>query len=161
MGFETEGTAIYDTMCFVKNEVGGLVARESQRRMAGCSGAGPESRRAGSSAQPGSARTFEPHPPQHPPTLPPQVHTVGVGVAIGQSCMLLSAGEKGKRFMLEHATAMLHQPRVPPTGQRQAIEIQIKWREVRGGRGRPGAGGSSAAERAACVDHLMVCRCLW
>ena len=26
--------------------------------------------------------------------------------------------------------AMLHQPRVPPTGQRQAIEIQIKWREV-------------------------------
>ncbi|GAB4817093.1 hypothetical protein N2152v2_004139 [Parachlorella kessleri] len=78
VGFETEGTAIYDTMCFVKNEV----------------------------------------------------HTVGVGVAIGQSCMLLSAGAKGKRFMLEHATAMLHQPRVPPTGQRQAIEIQIKWMEV-------------------------------
>ena len=26
--------------------------------------------------------------------------------------------------------AMLQQPRVPPTGQRQAIEIQIKWREV-------------------------------
>lgn len=25
---------------------------------------------------------------------------------------------------------MLHQPRVPPTGQRQAIEIAIKWREV-------------------------------
>ncbi|GMH36189.1 hypothetical protein BSKO_04057 [Bryopsis sp. KO-2023] len=78
VGFETEGTAIFDTMCYVKNEV----------------------------------------------------HTVGVGVAIGQSCMLLSAGAKGKRFMLPHATAMLHQPRVPPTGQRQAIEIQIKWREV-------------------------------
>ena len=26
--------------------------------------------------------------------------------------------------------AMLQQPRVPPTGQRQAIEIHIKWREV-------------------------------
>lgn len=78
VGFETEGTAIYDAMSFVKNEI----------------------------------------------------HTVGVGVAIGQACMLLSAGDKGKRFMLEHATAMLHQPRVPPTGQRQAIEIQIKWREV-------------------------------
>ena len=26
--------------------------------------------------------------------------------------------------------AMLQQPRVPPTGQRQAIEIAIKWREV-------------------------------
>lgn len=78
VGFETEGTAIFDTMCYVKNEV----------------------------------------------------MTVGVGVAIGQSCMLLSAGARGKRFMLPHATAMLHQPRVPPTGQRQAIEIQIKWREV-------------------------------
>ncbi|CAK0743662.1 hypothetical protein CVIRNUC_001487 [Coccomyxa viridis] len=78
VGFETEGTAIYDTMQFVKNEI----------------------------------------------------NTVGLGVAIGQACMLLSAGTKGKRFMLPHATAMLQQPRVPPTGQRQAIEIQIKWREV-------------------------------
>ncbi|CAL5219333.1 g1145 [Coccomyxa viridis] len=78
VGFETEGTAIYDTMRFVRNEI----------------------------------------------------NTVGVGVAIGQACMLLSAGTKGKRFMLPHATAMLQQPRVPPTGQRQAIEIQIKWREV-------------------------------
>eukprot|EP00884_Botryococcus_braunii_P011034 jgi/Botrbrau1/19932/Bobra.0059s0049.1 len=78
VGFETEGTAIYDTMKYVQNEM----------------------------------------------------HTVGVGVAIGQACMLLSAGNKGKRFMLPHATAMLQQPRVPPTGQRQAIEIQIKWREV-------------------------------
>ncbi len=29
-----------------------------------------------------------------------------------------------------YAAAMLQQPRVPPTGQRQAVEIQIKWREV-------------------------------
>jgi hypothetical protein len=28
------------------------------------------------------------------------------------------------------ATAMLQQPRVPPTGQRQAVEVHIKWREV-------------------------------
>ena len=33
-----------------------------------------------------------------------KVHTVGVGVAIGQACMLLAAGHKGKRFMLPHAT---------------------------------------------------------
>merc|ERR1719183_1113172 len=78
VGFETEGTAIYDAMSFVRNEI----------------------------------------------------HTVGVGVAIGQACMLLSAGEKGKRYMLEHATAMLHQPRCPPTGARQAIEVDIKWKEV-------------------------------
>lgn len=44
--------------------------------------------------------------------------------------MLLSSGHRGKRFMLEHASAMLHQPRVPPTGQRQAVEIAIKWKEV-------------------------------
>eukprot|EP01023_Acetabularia_acetabulum_P050453 TRINITY_DN5460_c0_g1_i5.p1 TRINITY_DN5460_c0_g1~~TRINITY_DN5460_c0_g1_i5.p1 ORF type:complete len:305 (-),score=57.75 TRINITY_DN5460_c0_g1_i5:270-1184(-) len=78
VGFETEGTAIYDTMRYVKNEI----------------------------------------------------FTVGVGVAIGQACMLLSAGTQGKRFMLPHATAMLLHPRVPPTGQRQAIEVHIKWKEV-------------------------------
>jgi hypothetical protein len=25
---------------------------------------------------------------------------------------------------------MIQQPRVPPTGQRQAVEVHIKWREV-------------------------------
>ena len=38
-----------------------------------------------------------------------QVHTVGVGVAIGQACMLLAAGHKGKRFMLPHATGARQQ----------------------------------------------------
>ena len=33
-----------------------------------------------------------------------QVYTVDIGVAVGQSCMLLAAGAKGHRFMLEHAT---------------------------------------------------------
>ena len=33
-----------------------------------------------------------------------QVYTVDIGVAVGQSCMLLAAGHKGHRFMLEHAT---------------------------------------------------------
>ena len=28
------------------------------------------------------------------------------------------------------STAMLNQPRVPPTGQRQAVELHIKWKEV-------------------------------
>jgi len=44
--------------------------------------------------------------------------------------MILSAGDKGKRFMTPHATAMLHQPKVPSTGERQATELQIKWKEV-------------------------------
>jgi ATP-dependent protease ClpP protease subunit len=59
-----------------------------------------------------------------------QIFTVGVGVAYGQCAMLLSAGSRGKRFMLPHATALLQQPRVPPTGARQAIEVQIRWREA-------------------------------
>lgn len=59
-----------------------------------------------------------------------EIFTVGTGVAIGQACMILSAGDKGKRFMTKNATAMLHQPRVPSTGQRQAIELHIKWKEV-------------------------------
>ena len=33
-----------------------------------------------------------------------QINTVAVGVGFGQSCMLLAAGTKGKRFMLPHAT---------------------------------------------------------
>ena len=32
--------------------------------------------------------------------------------------------------MLPHATAMLQQPRLPPSGEQQATEIEIKWREV-------------------------------
>ena len=32
--------------------------------------------------------------------------------------------------MTPHATAMLHQPKVPSTGQRQTTELQIKWKEV-------------------------------
>uniref|UniRef100_A0A7S0KEF9 ATP-dependent Clp protease proteolytic subunit n=1 Tax=Ostreococcus mediterraneus TaxID=1486918 RepID=A0A7S0KEF9_9CHLO len=59
-----------------------------------------------------------------------EIYTVGTGVAVGQACMLLSAGNKGKRFMTPHATAMLHQPKVPSTGERQATELNIKWRET-------------------------------
>ena len=32
--------------------------------------------------------------------------------------------------MTPHATAMLHQPKVPSTGQRQTTELHIKWKEV-------------------------------
>jgi ATP-dependent Clp protease protease subunit len=78
LGFDTEGTAIYDTMQYVKNDI----------------------------------------------------HTTGIGIAYGHACMLLSAGTKGRRIVLPNASIMLHQPRVPATGQRQAIEISKKWKEV-------------------------------
>jgi hypothetical protein len=45
------------------------------------------------------------------------------------------------------AAAMLAQPRVPPTGQRQAVEVHIKWREV-----------SARARARACVC-VCVCVC--
>jgi hypothetical protein len=35
-----------------------------------------------------------------------------------------------RRTLPCNPSAMLQQPRVPPTGQRQAIEVHIKWREV-------------------------------
>ena len=57
--------------------------------------------------------------------------------------MLLSAGDRGKRFMTPHATAMLHQPKIPSTGERQATELQIKWKEVK-------------AQKQAMVDILTM-----
>ena len=36
-----------------------------------------------------------------------QIHTVAVGAAIGQACLLLSAGTPGKRFMMPHAKGMV------------------------------------------------------
>eukprot|EP00271_Cylindrocystis_brebissonii_P013161 TRINITY_DN32775_c0_g1_i1.p1 TRINITY_DN32775_c0_g1~~TRINITY_DN32775_c0_g1_i1.p1 ORF type:complete len:365 (-),score=73.12 TRINITY_DN32775_c0_g1_i1:513-1607(-) len=59
-----------------------------------------------------------------------EIQTVGVGAAIGQACLLLAAGEKGRRFMLPHATAMIQQPRLPSTGQMSASDVQIRAREV-------------------------------
>ncbi|CAM6088367.1 unnamed protein product [Calypogeia fissa] len=59
-----------------------------------------------------------------------EMQTVGVGAAIGQACLLLAAGEKGRRYMLPHATAMIQQPRLPSTGQMSAIDVHIRAREV-------------------------------
>eukprot|EP00850_Spirogloea_muscicola_P009369 SM000052S17761 [mRNA] locus=s52:574606:576949:- [translate_table: standard] len=58
------------------------------------------------------------------------IQTVGVGAAIGQACLLLAAGERGRRFMLPHATAMIQQPRLPSTGQMSAIDVHIRAKEV-------------------------------
>lgn len=58
------------------------------------------------------------------------ISTVNLGLAVGWSCCVLASGKKGWRKSLPHSLAMLQQPRVPPTGQRQAIEVHIKWKEV-------------------------------
>merc|ERR1711974_555956 len=59
-----------------------------------------------------------------------EIYTTGVGLAFGHACMLLAAGMKGKRRILHHATSMVHQPKLSPTGQRQAVEIDKKWKEI-------------------------------
>ncbi|KAK9016584.1 hypothetical protein V6N11_079079 [Hibiscus sabdariffa] len=59
-----------------------------------------------------------------------EVHTVAVGAAIGQACLLLSAGTKGKRFMMPHAKAMIQQPRVPSSGLMPASDVLIRAKEV-------------------------------
>lgn len=40
----------------------------------------------------------------------PDIKTVGIGVQASAAAFLLSSGAKGKRFLLPHATVMIHQP---------------------------------------------------
>ena len=54
------------------------------------------------------------------------ISTVNMGLAAGWSAVVLSYGRKGLRKSLPHSLAMIQQPRVPPTGQRQAVEVHIK-----------------------------------
>ncbi|EXC05639.1 ATP-dependent Clp protease proteolytic subunit-related protein 3 [Morus notabilis] len=59
-----------------------------------------------------------------------EIHTVAVGAAIGQACLLLLAGTKGKRFMMPHAKAMIQQPRVPSSGLMPASDVLIRAKEI-------------------------------
>ncbi|EPS65388.1 hypothetical protein M569_09389, partial [Genlisea aurea] len=59
-----------------------------------------------------------------------EIHTVAVGAAIGQACLLLAAGTKGKRFMMPHAKAMIQQPRVPSSGLMPASDVLIRAKEA-------------------------------
>ena len=122
VGFETEGTAIFDTMQYVTNEVRCLAwhvwhvslqrnlqkGRVSLAHMVlNYASVCPEKCCTRVEKQYSRLRSFSPPAEQFRNVCGVQVHTVGVGVAIGQSCMLLSAGTKGKRFMLPHATGKL------------------------------------------------------
>ncbi|KAG6599231.1 ATP-dependent Clp protease proteolytic subunit-related protein 3, chloroplastic, partial [Cucurbita argyrosperma subsp. sororia] len=59
-----------------------------------------------------------------------EIHTLTVGAAIGQACLLLAAGTKGKRFMMPHSKAMIQQPRVPSSGLMPASDVLIRAKEV-------------------------------
>lgn len=60
--------------------------------------------------------------------IKPPVHTICIGQAIGAAAMILSAGTKGFRASLPHATIVLSQPRSGAQGQ--ATDIQIRAKEV-------------------------------
>ena len=60
--------------------------------------------------------------------IKPPVHTICIGMAMGMSAMLLSAGTKGCRASLPHSNIVLHQPKSYAQGQ--ATDIQIRAQEV-------------------------------
>ena len=55
--------------------------------------------------------------------IKPNVSTVCVGMAASMGAMILSQGEKGKRFVLPHASVMIHQPMTGVEGQASDIAI--------------------------------------
>lgn len=54
------------------------------------------------------------------------VHTYGIGMQASAAAFLLSSGEKGKRFLLPHATVMIHQPSSGTRGKVTDQEIDLR-----------------------------------
>jgi len=54
------------------------------------------------------------------------VSTICIGMAASMGAFLLSAGEKGKRYILPNAEVMIHQPLGGTQGQATEIEIAAK-----------------------------------
>jgi ATP-dependent Clp protease, protease subunit len=58
--------------------------------------------------------------------IPNPISTVAVGVTASFGTVLLTAGKKGQRFALPHATIHMHQPLGGAQGQASDIEIQAR-----------------------------------
>lgn len=58
--------------------------------------------------------------------IKPDVSTICVGIAASMGAFLLSAGAKGKRFILPNAEVMIHQPLGGAEGQASDIAISAK-----------------------------------
>lgn len=54
------------------------------------------------------------------------VQTVGIGVQASAAAFLLSSGTKGKRFLLPHASVMIHQPSSGTQGKVTDQEIDLR-----------------------------------
>ncbi len=59
-------------------------------------------------------------------SLKSPVSTICTGLAASMGSILLSAGEKGSRFIQPHARVMIHQPSGGARGQASNIEIQAR-----------------------------------
>ena len=59
-------------------------------------------------------------------SLKSDVSTICTGFAASMGSIILSAGEKGKRFIQAHARVMIHQPSGGARGQASDIEITAK-----------------------------------
>ena len=59
-------------------------------------------------------------------SLKSEVSTVCTGFAASMGSLILSAGQKGKRFIQPHARVMIHQPSGGARGQASDIEITAK-----------------------------------
>lgn len=60
--------------------------------------------------------------------IKPDVQTICIGQACSMGAMLLTAGAKGKRFILPDARVMFHQPSGGASGK--ASDIEIQYREI-------------------------------
>lgn len=54
------------------------------------------------------------------------IQTVGIGIQASAAAFLLSSGTKGKRFLLPHASVMIHQPSSGTRGKITDQEIDLK-----------------------------------
>lgn len=57
--------------------------------------------------------------------IKPEISTIVVGQAASMAAVLLSAGTKGKRFILPHSRVMIHQPLGGMQGQASDLEIHM------------------------------------
>ena len=58
--------------------------------------------------------------------IKPEVSTICLGMAASMATILLSGGEKGKRYVLPNSTVHMHQPLGGAQGQASAIEIAAR-----------------------------------
>ena len=59
--------------------------------------------------------------------IKPDVSTICVGMAASMGAFLLSSGAKGKRYALQNAEIMIHQPLGGVNGQAEDIKIHAEW----------------------------------